>query len=76
LDIAPLQRQGFNYLEHPLFYNYARGVMAHPDGPSYLQDDPQMLAEFPPSRSRASSMASTGARCCRPALAQPEHMMG
>jgi hypothetical protein len=43
-----LQRLNFNYLKHPLFYDYARGVMAHPDGPSYLQDDPELLAEFPP----------------------------
>jgi hypothetical protein len=43
-----LRGLNFDYLKHPLFYDYARGVMAHPDCPNYLQGNPQLLAEFPP----------------------------
>ena len=43
-----LQQLNFDYLEHPEFFTYARGVMAHPDGPSYVQSDPHLLVEFPP----------------------------
>jgi hypothetical protein len=42
-----LQRLAFKYLEHPLFFDYARGVMCHPDGPTYLPGDPQLLASAP-----------------------------
>jgi hypothetical protein len=41
-----LQRLAFKYLEHRLFFDYARGVMCHPDGPTYLQGDPQLLASW------------------------------
>ena len=44
-----LQRQNFDYLRHPSFYDYGLGVMAHPDGrASYLWDDKDLLLEFPP----------------------------
>src|SRR5262245_24923737 len=43
-----LQKLNFNFLKHPPFFDYARGVMAHPDCPSYLQDDPGLLRQFPP----------------------------
>ena len=43
-----LQRLNFNYLKHPSFYDYCRGVMAHPDGPIDLRDDKELLGEFPP----------------------------
>ena len=43
-----LRRLGFDFLKHPLFYDYARGVMAHPDGPEYLLTDAECLAQFPP----------------------------
>jgi hypothetical protein len=43
-----LQQRKFDYLQHPLFYDYARGVMAHPECPDYLRGDRQLLAEFPP----------------------------
>ena len=43
-----LRRQGFNYLKHPLFFDYARALLADPDCPSHLQGDPELLADFPP----------------------------
>jgi hypothetical protein len=43
-----LRGLSFDYLQHPLFFDYARGVMAHPECPDYLQGDRQLLAEFPP----------------------------
>jgi hypothetical protein len=45
-----LQRRGFDYLGHPLFYDYARGVLASKDCPNYMQHDEELLAEFPPKR--------------------------
>jgi hypothetical protein len=43
-----LQQRKFDYLEHPPFYDYARGVLADPECPSHLRGDPELLAEFPP----------------------------
>jgi hypothetical protein len=43
-----LRRQGFNYLKHPLFYDYACALLADPDCPNYLQGNTELLAEFPP----------------------------
>ena len=42
-----LRRLGYDYLKHPSFFDYACGVMAHPDGPDYLLSDTECLAEFP-----------------------------
>jgi hypothetical protein len=43
-----LQRSKFDYLKHPLFFDYARGVMAERDCPIDLARDKDALAEFPP----------------------------
>jgi hypothetical protein len=43
-----LQHLKFDYLTHPLFYDYARGVMAHPDCPIDLRADEDTLTNFPP----------------------------
>ena len=43
-----LQRFKFDYLTHPLFFDYARGVMARPDCPIDLRDDEDAQQEFPP----------------------------
>jgi hypothetical protein len=43
-----LQGRDFNFLEHPLFYDYCRGAMAAHLGEAGLQNDRKLLAEFPP----------------------------
>jgi hypothetical protein len=43
-----LRQLEFDYLTHPLFFDYARGVMAHPDGPDHLLHMPEVLLDFPP----------------------------
>jgi hypothetical protein len=43
-----LQGRDFNYLEHPLFFDFARGVMASAHvGERGLHVDSELLAEFP-----------------------------
>jgi transcriptional regulator with XRE-family HTH domain len=37
---SSLRRLDFDYLAHPLLYDYCRGVMAHPNPPTGLRDDP------------------------------------
>ena len=34
-----LRGQGFDYLKHPLFFDYGRGLLADPDCPIDLQDN-------------------------------------
>jgi hypothetical protein len=43
-----LQARDFDYLGHPLFFDFARGVMADPRTEEYLREDRQLLEEFPP----------------------------
>jgi hypothetical protein len=43
-----LQGRDFDYLDHPQLFDYARGLMASEYTASYLRDDPQLQAEFPP----------------------------
>jgi hypothetical protein len=43
-----LRGLNFDYLTHPLFFDYARGVLAHPQCPDHLRDEEELLAEFPP----------------------------
>jgi hypothetical protein len=43
-----LRRQGFNYLKHPVFYDYTRALLADPNCPDYLQGNEELLADFPP----------------------------
>ena len=43
-----LQGRDFDYLGHPLFFDYARGAMAAHLGEVGLQTDRKLLAEFPP----------------------------
>jgi hypothetical protein len=43
-----LEFLSYNCLEHPQLYDFCRGVMAHPDAPEHVRNDPELLAEFPP----------------------------
>jgi hypothetical protein len=43
-----LRGLNFDYLTHPLLFDYARGVLAHPQCPDHLRDEEELLAEFPP----------------------------
>jgi hypothetical protein len=43
-----LRGQGFNYLKHPLFFDYGRGLLADPDCPIDLQDNRELMSDFPP----------------------------
>jgi hypothetical protein len=43
-----LRGQGFNYIRHPGFYEYGRGLLADPDCPIDLRNDRELLADFPP----------------------------
>jgi hypothetical protein len=44
-----LDANDYDYLHHPLLYDFARGVMASPHiGEISLLNDPKLLAEFPP----------------------------
>jgi hypothetical protein len=42
-----LQARDFDYLEHPMFYPYARGIMAARIGEPGLWDDEELQKEFP-----------------------------
>lgn len=43
-----LRGQGFDYIKHPGFYEYGRGLLADPDCPSELQGDKELMRDFPP----------------------------
>jgi len=43
-----LQGRDFDYLGHPLLYDYCRGAMAAQFGEAGVWEDRQLLAEFPP----------------------------
>jgi hypothetical protein len=43
-----LQGRDFDYLTHPLYFDYARGVLASEHAKDYLREDPDLLREFPP----------------------------
>jgi hypothetical protein len=43
-----LQLQDYNYLIHPQFFDFARGVMAYDGTPKHVRNDPELLEEFPP----------------------------
>jgi hypothetical protein len=34
---------------HPRFEEYARGVMASPETPDHVRNDPNLLGRFPPT---------------------------
>jgi hypothetical protein len=38
----------FDYLTHPEFYTFARGIMAYDGTPKRVREDPELLEEFPP----------------------------
>ena len=40
--------QGFDYVKHPGFYEYCRGLLADPDCPSELRGDKELMRDFPP----------------------------
>jgi hypothetical protein len=41
-----LQLMGYDYFGHPRFYDFGCGVMAHPDAPEHVRDDPELMEEF------------------------------
>ena len=43
-----LRGQGFDYIKHPGFYEFGRGLLADPDCPSELQGDKELMRDFPP----------------------------
>jgi hypothetical protein len=43
-----LEFMGYDYLTHPQFFEYARGVMAYPHTPKRVREDPELIEEFPP----------------------------
>src|SRR5262249_19271933 len=45
---SSLQGRDFDFRDHPLLYEYSRGVMACPHTQDYLRGDLDLLAEFPP----------------------------
>ena len=45
---SSLWRQDYDYRRHPPFEGYCRGVLAHPDCPAFLRDNPELGCEFPP----------------------------
>ena len=45
-----LRAQGFNYLKHPSFVRYSSGLLADPDCPTDLQDNAELMLDFPPQR--------------------------
>jgi len=42
-----LQARDYDFLGHPLLFDYARGVMANPRIRACLRNDPEMQREFP-----------------------------
>jgi hypothetical protein len=53
----------WDYKTHPLFVDFCRGLMAYARTPSYLKEDPELLAEFPP---RPLAGIDAGLRWCAP----------
>src|SRR5262249_48256363 len=45
---SSLRMLEYDYQTHPLFKDYACGLMAYPHAPDYLSEDPELLIEFPP----------------------------
>jgi len=43
-----LQGRDYDFRDHPLLYDYSRGVLASPHTEQYLRGDLDLLAEFPP----------------------------
>lgn len=44
-----LEVNGYNIWAHPAFEEYAKGVLACPLAPSFVKEDPQLLAKYPPA---------------------------
>jgi hypothetical protein len=42
-----LQLMDYAYFEHPKFYDFVCGMMAHPHAPEHVRDDIDLQAEFP-----------------------------
>jgi hypothetical protein len=42
-----LQLLSYDYLNHPRFYDFGCGVMAHPSTPEHVRGDPELNEEFP-----------------------------
>jgi hypothetical protein len=47
--MSSLINANWDYKVHPVFFDFACGVMAHPAAPDYLREDPELLQEFPPA---------------------------
>ena len=42
----------YDYMVHPMLYEFCRGVMASPAAPDRVRDDPELRQDYPPSRCR------------------------
>jgi hypothetical protein len=43
-----LRGQGFDYIKHPGFYEYGRGLLCDPACPGDLQNNRELMLDFPP----------------------------
>jgi hypothetical protein len=46
--VSSLINANWDYRTHPVFFDFACGVMAHPATPDRLRQDAELLQEFPP----------------------------
>lgn len=44
-----LEANDYRFRTHPRFDDYASGVLASPLVPSFVKEDPQLLAKYPPA---------------------------
>jgi hypothetical protein len=42
------EAQKYDFVRHPSFEQYARGVMASPLAPDFIRQDPELLKRYPP----------------------------
>jgi hypothetical protein len=47
LYACSLMMLSYDCLGHPSFQTYGCGVMAHPDAPDHVRNDPELQVEFP-----------------------------
>ena len=45
---ASLSCNDYDFRKHPVFEDYARGVMASPLAPAFIKKNPELLIRFPP----------------------------
>jgi hypothetical protein len=46
--VSSLINTNWDYRTHPVFFDFACGVMASAHAPEHLREDPELLQEFPP----------------------------